>query len=221
MKALSLKQSVADKAVTFCKKFLWKNGISIDCSRTLAPTDDMKTNELKDATVKNLKLSIRDLREVHFLTSSILFVSFSGRYSFLNISFFVCFLTFCLFPDAPFDSIDLDDLYISGLFVFGGWHEMNAHRELHEEYPDQDPPWCMADECKVFVFPCETEEVMHNLRIVGAAQNKCEEVRHKKALKTLGDSSARITTGRDQLDPATLGGPLCSLECWFYPANLN
>ena len=61
---------------------------------------------------------------------------------------------------------------------------MNAHRELHEEYPDQDPSWSMADECKVFVFPAPaSEEVLHNLRIVGAAQNKCEEVRHKKDFK--------------------------------------
>ena len=61
---------------------------------------------------------------------------------------------------------------------------MNAHRELHEEYPDQDPPWSMADECKIFVFPSPaSEEVLHNLRIVGAAQNKCEEVRHKKDFK--------------------------------------
>ena len=42
----------------------------------------------------------------------------------------------------------------------------------------------MADECKVFVFPAPaTEEVLKNLRIVGAAQNKCEEVRHKKDFK--------------------------------------
>ena len=84
----------------------------------------------------------------------------------------------------PPASVKLEELYESGLYVFGGWHEMNAHRELHEEYPDQDPSWSMADECKVFVFPAPaSEEVLHNLRIVGAAQNKCEEVRHKKDFK--------------------------------------
>ena len=100
MKALTLKQSVADKAVNFCKKFLWGSGVSIDCSRTLAPTDEMKTNELKDATVKNLKLSIRDIREGHFLTSSKLFASFTGRYLVpINFYFFVFFLNlpFCFF----------------------------------------------------------------------------------------------------------------------------
>ena len=151
----------------------------------------MQTNELKDHIVKVLKKSIRDIREGHFLTSSMLFAAFIGIFTVYLLCFFLLFVnlwfhSFIVVDPSSEDAEQpsLETLYKSGLYVFGGWHEMVAHAELHAEYPDQDPQWCFAEECKVFVFPAPpSEEALGHLRAVGAAQNKCEESRQRKNFK--------------------------------------
>ena len=78
-----------------------------------------------------------------------------------------------------FDDLTLKHIYKEGLYVFGGWHELVAHRELHKLYPQEDPPYSLAQNCTIYVFDTRSAEVVENIRIVGSAQNTFEAARQK------------------------------------------
>ena len=82
-----------------------------------------------------------------------------------------------LILEKEIPDLTLDDLYEEGLYVFGGWHELLAHRELHKLFPHQDPEFRFAQHCTIYVFGQMTTEMVDMIRIVGAAQNKYEATR--------------------------------------------
>ena len=88
-----------------------------------------------------------------------------------------------IFPMSAYNDpkeLSLEKLYDAGLFVFGGWHEMVALQNLHENLPLYKPPFSQMPNCQIYIFPERTEEISRNLRITGASQNRVEEVRQMK-----------------------------------------
>ena len=54
-----------------------------------------------------------------------------------------------------------------------------AHRELHKLYPQEDPPYSLAQNCTIYVFDKMSLEVVEQIRICGSAQNTFEAARQK------------------------------------------
>ena len=54
-----------------------------------------------------------------------------------------------------------------------------AHRQLHKLYPQEDPPYSLAQNCTIYVFDQMSAEVVKQIRICGSAQNTFEAARQK------------------------------------------
>ena len=78
-----------------------------------------------------------------------------------------------------FADLTLKVIYKEGLYVFGGWHELMAHRQLHKLYPQEDTPYSLAQNCTIYIFDQMSPEVVEQIRICGSAQNTFEAARQK------------------------------------------
>lgn len=73
--------------------------------------------------------------------------------------------------------VPLADLYDAGLYVVAGWHELRAYRKLIMTYPLN--PNFTTRKMLVFVFPCMTDDILKNLRILAVTCNVITE-QHQK-----------------------------------------
>ena len=78
-----------------------------------------------------------------------------------------------------FADLTLKVLYKEVLYVFGGWHELMAHRQLHKLYPQEASPYSLAQNCTIYVFDQMSAEVVEQIRICDSAQNTFEAARQK------------------------------------------
>ena len=75
-------------------------------------------------------------------------------------------------------AITLAQLYAIGLYVFAGWHEMMAQRQLHLQFPLDPIPYKFMHNCNIYILPQPpTNAILHQVRVCGATQNHIEEIR--------------------------------------------
>ena len=164
----------------------------MDVTKTKQPSKSLQTNMLKPKVVADLQVSLQTKRFGWKLASPRLFCcffpGFSGIFTCVLLSCFlpcsakfICMCPFSFHIDMSSDErahITVQKLYDVGLYVFAGWHEMMAQRELHHKFPLDPNPYKFMYNCNIYILPYpSTDAIMHQVRVCGATQNHIEETR--------------------------------------------